>query len=162
VFDLKIEVDDPNNDDWVVTGAELGASNDAAFRLSTTATTPNQYATFVAAPWTSVPGTPTADLAGAYDPPDPNEVFTTTALNLGWYDTAESNDGPATVMRLVIDVSEVDGADVSGGFGSVYFSTTGPANKDDILVADLASGTSTVDLAPALRPYSGEFYVIRE
>jgi hypothetical protein len=162
VFDLKIEVDDPNNDDWLVTGAVLDASNDATFLLSTTATTPNQYATFVAAPWTSVPGTPTADLAGAYDPPDPNEVFTTTALNLGWYDTAESNDGPATVMRLVIDVSEVDGADVSGGFGSVYFSTTGPANKDDILVADLASGTSTVDLAPALRPYSGEFYVIRE
>jgi hypothetical protein len=124
----------------VVTGAVLDASNDATFRLSTTATTPDQYATFVAAPWTSLPGSATAEVVGAYDPADPNGVFTTTDINLGWYDNVSSNDGPATVMRLVIDVSEVDGADVSGGFGSVYFSTTGPAQQGDILVADLASG----------------------
>jgi hypothetical protein len=41
-------------------------------------------------------------------------------------------------------------------------SNDGPANKDDILVADLASGTSTADLAPALKSYAGEFYVIGE
>ncbi len=159
VFDLKIEVGDPNKDDWIVTGAVLDASNDATFRLSTTATTPDQYATFVAAPWTSLPGSATADVVGAYDPPDPNEVFTTTDINLGWYDRVSSNDGPATVMRLVIDVSEVEGADVSEGFGSVYFSTGGPTQQEDILVADLASGTSTADLAPALKSLSGEFYV---
>ena len=162
VFDLKIEVGDPNKDDWIVTGAVLDASNDATFRLSTTATTPNQYATFVAAPWTSLPGSATADVVGAYDPPDPNEVFTTTDINLGWYDRVSSNDGPATVMRIVIDVSEVDGADVSKGFGSVYFSTSGPTQQEDILVADLASGTSTAYLAPALKSYSGEFYVMGE
>jgi hypothetical protein len=75
---------------------------------------------------------------------------------------AQWSDGPGTVMRLVIDVGELDGADVSAGFASAYFSTTGPANKDDILVADLASGTSTADLAPALKSYSGEFYVLGE
>ena len=61
-------------------------------------------------------------------------------------------------MRIVIDVSEVSGADVSEGFGRVYFSTTGPAGKADILVADLASGTATADLAPALKSLSGNFY----
>lgn len=160
VFDLKIEVSQPSTDDWLVSGAALTADNDATFRLSTYPTTPNQYATFVAAPWTTLPGSSTANVAGTYDPADPNAVFTTSEANLGWYDTdTASNDGPATVMRIVIDVSEVDGADVSGGFGSVYFSTTGPANKDDILVAELASGTGT-KLTEDLKTYGGEFYVI--
>jgi hypothetical protein len=96
---------------------------------------------------------------GAYDPPDPNSVFTTTAVNLGWYNTGNSNDGPATVMRLVIDVSEVDGADVSGGFGSVYFSNTGPHTGRDILVADLASATGTKRTVSYLKPLAGNFYV---
>jgi len=162
VFDLKIEVDDPNSDDWVVTGAVLEADNDATFRLSTTSTTPDQYATFVAAPWTSVPGSATAAVAGAYDPADPNEVFTTTDINLGWYDSAESNDGPATVMRIVIDVSEVSNADVSAGFGSVYFTTTGPTRPSDIFLADLTAEVSTADSAPAMESLSGEFYVKRD
>lgn len=159
VFDLKIEVNDPNNDDWVVTGAALEADNGATFRLSSTPTTPDQYATFVAAPWTSVPGSATATVAGTYDPPDPNEVFTARNINLGWYDSVESSDGPATVMRIVIDVSEVTGADVSEGFGSVYFSTTGPVKPSDIFLADLAAGTSTAESAPTMESLSGEFYV---
>jgi hypothetical protein len=140
-----------------VTGAVLDASNDATFRLSTSATTPDKYATFVAAPWTTVPGSATANLAGAYDPPDPNEVFTTTDINVGWYDTAESHDGPAAVMRIVIDVSEVEGADVSSGFGSVYFGAK--VGKSDILVADLASGTYTAESAPNAELLSGNFWV---
>ena len=157
VFDLKIEVLDPNNDDWVVTGAALRTYNDAAFRLSTSETTPDQYATFVAAPWTSVPGSATANLAGAYDPPNPSGKFITTGINLGWYDTAESHDGPATVMRIVIDVSEVEGADVSEGFGSVYFGNK--IGEDDILVGDLASGTYTAESAPDAESLSGSFWV---
>ena len=152
-------MNDPNSDDWVVTGAVLDASNDAEFRLSLAATYPNQYAIFVAAPWTTLPALPNASVVGAYDPPDPDEVFTTTDVNLGWYDTAESNDGPATVMRLVIDVSDVEGADVSEGFGSVYFSTTGKKDKDDILVTDFDSGTYTAESAPGLKSLSGNFYV---
>ncbi len=77
----------------------------------------------------------------------------------GWYDGVSSHDGPATVMRLVIDVSEVDGADVSEGFGSVYFSTTGKIGKTDILVADLDSGTCTSDSAPSEESLSGSFWV---
>jgi hypothetical protein len=161
VFDLKIEVNDPK-DDWLVGGAVLDADNDATFRLSSSATTPDQYATFVAAPWTSVPGSATASLAGAYDPPDPDCEFTTTGINLGWYDTSESNDGPATVMRLVIDVSEVEGADVSEGFGSLYFSTTGPAAQADILVAELTWVTGTGKTTPDSKGLSGNFYVTGE
>jgi hypothetical protein len=159
VFDLKIEVDDPNNDDWVVTGAVLEASNQATFRLSTMSTTPDEYATFVAAPWSVVPGSATANLAGAYEPADPLEVFTATNINLGWWDLAESEDGPATVMRIVIDVSQVAKADVSGGFGSVYFSNNGPAKRTDILVAGFTSGIYTAQLVPDVESLSGEFYV---
>jgi hypothetical protein len=42
-------------------------------------------------------------------------VFDSSAVNLDWFDLVESEDGPAAVMRLVIDVSQVDGADVSAG-----------------------------------------------
>ena len=99
-------------------------------------------------------------MAGAYDPPDPDAVFTTTELNLGWYDTdTDSDDGPAAVMRLVIDVSEVDGADVSEGFGSVYFSTSGPAEVGDIRVAQLSWGTATIQTVPDLKSLIGNFYV---
>jgi hypothetical protein len=159
VFDLKIEINEPSTDDWIVNGAALTADNDATFRLSTYPTTPNQYATFIAAPWTSIPGSSTANVAGTYDPADPDTIFTTGAVNLGWYDTnTASNDGPATVMRIVIDVSDVPDADVSGGFGSVYFSTSGPKDEDDILVAELNSGTGT-KLSNGLETYGGSFYV---
>ena len=159
VFDLQIEVDDPNTDDWVATGADLESDNDAEFRLSIAAAYPSQYATFVSAPWTTLPGSATANIAGAYDPPDPNEAFTTTDINIGWYDNVSSNDGPATVMRIVIDVGDVTDADVSEGFGSVYFSTSGPTGKDDILVATLSSETATAESAPGMKSFSGNFYV---
>ena len=159
VFDLQIEVDDPNTDDWVATGADLESDNDAEFRLSIAAAYPSQYATFVSAPWTTLPGSATANIAGAYDPPDPNEAFTTTDINIGWYDNVSSNDGPGTVMRIVIDVSDVTGADVSTGFGSVYFSQSGPTGKDDILVATLSSETATAESAPGMKSFSGNFYV---
>jgi hypothetical protein len=137
-------------------------NHDASFRLSTYPNTPNTYATFVAAPWVTknVPSSSTASVAGTYDPSDPDAIFTTSEINLGWYDTnAASSDGPGSVMRIVIDVSDVDGADVSGGFGSVYFSTTGPASEDDILVAELNSGTSTKLISGGLKTFWGEFYV---
>jgi hypothetical protein len=46
--------------------------------------------------------------------------------------------------------------------GLFHFSTSGPAQQGDILLADLASGTSTAHLAPALKSCSGEFYVLAE
>ncbi len=159
VFDLKIEVDDPNDDDWIVSGAVLEASNDAEFRLSAAATTPNQYATFVAAPWTSLPGSSTANVAGAYDPADPDEIFEVDEINIGWYDTStSSHDGPATVMRIVIDVSDVSGADVSSGFGAVYFAKA-KKNASDILVAELDAGACTADASGSMDTYYGSFFV---
>ncbi len=159
VFDLKVEVNDPNND-WTATGAVLPARNAATFRLSTSPTTPDAYATFVGAPWTTIPSGPGAtQVIGAYQPPDLTYEFETTAINIGWYDTVDSENGPAAVMHLVIDVSAVEGADTSGGFGSVYFSQTGPANPEDILVADVESETGHCFGGCNMHPLSGNFYV---
>jgi len=60
-------------------------------------------AAFIAAPWTTLPGGPTASVAGAYDPADASSEFTTTALNLAWYDIGNSNDGPAARVSWTID-----------------------------------------------------------
>jgi hypothetical protein len=89
---MKVEVPDPN-DDWVATGAVLTAENDATFRLSLGPTWPDEYGSFVSAPWTTLPASPTANLIGAYLPPDPTYVFTTGGINLGWYDSANSLNG---------------------------------------------------------------------
>jgi hypothetical protein len=159
IHDIKVEILDPNDDDWTITGALVEADNDATFRLSTGVTTPNAYATFVAAPWTTLPGGSTATVAGDYDPADTSYTFTTTEVNVAWFDLAESNDGPGVVLRLVIDVSEVDGADVSTGFGSVYFSQSGPTGKTDILVAELTSETASALSEGDLLALSGNFYV---
>jgi hypothetical protein len=35
-------------------------------------------------------------------------------------------------LRLVLDVSDVSGAGASGGFGSVYFSSSGPTSGGDM------------------------------
>jgi hypothetical protein len=156
---MRIEVFDPN-DDWVVSGALLDAYNSATFRLSSAPLEPDAYATFVAAPWVEVPSSPNgASLAGAYLPADPTYEFEETGINIAWFDTQDSHDGPATVLRLVIDVSEVEGADVSGGFGSVYFSQSGPAEPGDILVAGLQSESGCRYGGSALVPLSGKFYV---
>ena len=53
----------------------------------------------------------------------------------------------------------VPGADVSGGFGSVYFSQAGPKAQKDILVAELDSGTGSAVNGSSLVAFSGEFYV---
>jgi hypothetical protein len=159
IFDLKVEVNDPNND-WTATGAVLQARNSATFRLSTTPTTPDAYATFVGAPWTTIPSGPGAtQVIGAYEPPDLTYEFETSGINIGWFDTVDSENGPAAVMRLVIDVSEVEGADTSGGFGSVYFSKTGPVNPEDILVADVQSETGHCFGGCDMHPLNGSFYV---
>ena len=60
-------------------------------------------------------------------------------------------------MRIVLDVSDVDGADVSNGFGSVYFSTTGPIGRNDIRIATLQ--TETGSTADATTTFDGYFYV---
>jgi hypothetical protein len=63
------------------------------------------------------------------------------------------------VLRLVIDVSAVEGADVSGGFGSVYFSQSGPANPGHILVAFFQSESGCRYGGMTLVPLNGKFYV---
>ncbi len=77
-----------------------------------------------------------------------------------WYDSnPSSNDGPAAIFRLTIDVSGVSGADTSGGFGAVYFSTSGPAEVGDIKVADFTlCATHTYEFG-TLTVLEGAFYV---
>ena len=163
VFDMLIEVADPN-DDWTTAGAVVTAANGAAFRLAGKPTSIEPYATFV-----SPPRDPDADeererdsgaeVIGAYLPPAGEYVFDAGAVNLDWFDLVESEDGPAAVMRLAIDVSQVDGADVSEGFGSVYFSQSGPASAGDIKVADFSSAVSTRSAGSAMSTLAGELFV---
>ena len=158
VFDYKIQVNSAG-DDWIAAGVDVDAANSATFRLSVGTTVADQYATFVSAPWTTLPvGSSGANVVGSYDPAG-TSVFSTSDLNLAYCDTTDSLDGPATIMRLVIGVSNISGADVSSGFGSVYFSTTGKIGKDDILVATLSSITGTADTDGDMESLSGNFYV---
>jgi hypothetical protein len=154
-------MDDPN-DDWTMSGVAAAVRHGAEFRLSSKPTEPDAYASFVTSPLATidyVDSLPETRLAGGYNPASAEGDFATEALNLAWFDTESSHDGPATVMRLVIDVGDVEGADTSGGFGSVYFSQTGPADESDIKVAELQSATGTRAGGSGFAPLGGTFYV---
>jgi hypothetical protein len=72
------------------------------------------------------------------------------------------DDGPAAILRVTIDVSGVSGvsgADTSGGFGSVYFSTRGPVHVNHIKVADFTLLATHTYQKGSLETLSGEFYV---
>lgn len=56
-------------------------------------------------------------------------------------------------------MSGVAGADTSGGFGSVYFSQSGPTSGGDIKVADFNSAASVSSTEEALYQHNGAFYV---
>ncbi len=175
VFDLIIEVDQ-SSDDWTAGGAYVTAENKAALRIApynpsdpnsapepTGSGEPNKYVCFVGVPKAvNVAGrftTPGASYAGGYDTPS-TLTYTTAALDMGWYHlSGTSNDGPAAIARVVIDVSGVAGADTSGGFGSVYFSQSGPTSGGDIKVADFSSAASVSSTEEALYQHNGAFYV---
>jgi len=63
-------------------------------------------------------------------------------------------------MRLTFDVSGVSGADTSGGLGSVYYSTTGPANVNDIKIADFHASAYHVAGGGTPEESEGAFYVV--
>jgi hypothetical protein len=140
----------------VVVQAEKGA----VFRLAAEPTVLDPLASFVRAPEAGDGDTPDAGafVAGAFAPVSPAYDFEPVLINLCWFDRVDSFDGPAPIMRLVIDVSGVPGADTSGGFGSVYFSQSGPLELADILVAELQSATGT-SADGGLSVLTGRFYV---
>ncbi|MCA9243015.1 MAG: hypothetical protein KDA32_03600 [Phycisphaerales bacterium] len=178
VFDVFVEIGDPNNDDWTSHGAIVETTNGATLRLAMFADPndpnnpvlpepnstgePDKYVCFVGVPkpvnssgrFTN----PGANYAGGYtggvDP-----TYTSSAMDVAWFDNVTSNDGPAAVMRIVIDVSGVSGADTSGGFGSVYFSTSGPITGGDIEVATLQTECGVLSEGSNLTGLSGSFYV---
>ncbi|MCA9244771.1 MAG: hypothetical protein KDA32_12485 [Phycisphaerales bacterium] len=174
VFDLLITVSDPN-DDWTSNGATVDTLNGATLRLApydpndpnsdpepTGAGEPNKYVCFVGVPkGVNVNGRfniPGASYAGGFNGGD-EFTYTTTEFDVAWFDTSgTSNDGPAVVMRIVIDVSGVSGADTSSGSGSVYYSETGPATAGDIEVATFAAATGVDSLGATLTTISGSFY----
>ena len=179
VFDALIEIDE-EDDDWTVSGTVITATNGAAFRLAPVdpntdvpipgSSEPDKYATFFSVPKNvntngrfNNPMGDDGAIAGACHPIAPDYTFTTTSITACWYDKdGDSNDGPAAVLRVVIDVSGVSGADTSGGFGSVYFSTSGPTGGGDIMVADFGLATAHAAEGGELATVMGAFYVTGE
>lgn len=169
VFDVLVQINTAD-DDWIGSGVVAAAVNDAAFRLvpnagnppTPGAAAPDKYATFYSVPYAVNANNrfnnpfPSGGIVGKYDPTGTLATYTTTALNAAWYDTdANSNDGPAAILRLVIDVSKVAGANTSGGLGSVYFTA---GSSSDIRLADI-----TVEVrhkyADSATITTGAFYV---
>jgi hypothetical protein len=176
VFDLLIEID-AEDDDWTTTGLCAARANGATFRLvadpndppTPGASPPGKYSTFFSVPKGVNVGSrfnnpfPTGGIAGSCHPLSGAAVYTTTTVHACWLDSdLESDDGPAAIARIVLDVSGVSGADTSGGLGSVYFSTTGPNSGSDIKVGDLHASTAHKDGGGALEELEGEFYVVGE
>ena len=161
VFDLNVTL--ASGDDWTTAGVTLTPESSAALRLATTATTVDQYATFVTTPrligTSELRSIPTTYVAGAYSPSDADAIFTAGAANLAWYDRAASHDGPATILRIVLDVSQVEDANVSSGFGSVYFTTGATRNAGDIRIATIEAQIGSTDNGDALTTLTGYFYV---
>ncbi|MCC6360949.1 MAG: hypothetical protein IT450_19590 [Phycisphaerales bacterium] len=170
VFDVFTTIND-SDDDWTGSAAHLTTSNGATFRLvpspgnppEPTSSTPDKYATFFSVPYAVNANSrfytpfPSGGIAGGSST-STSYTYSTSTVDAAWYDIdTASNDGPAAVLRVVIDVSAVSGANVTG-FGDVYF-TTGSPGSGDIKVADMTfevahkyddSGSTTI---------SGSFYV---
>ncbi len=175
VFDLLITVNE-SSDDWTSNGGNITTSNGAVLRLApydpndpnsdpepTGAGEPNRYVCFVGVPKPVSAGLrftlPGASYAGGFNGGD-EFTYTTNEFDVAWFDTSgTSHDGPAAVMRIVIDVSGVSGADTSSGFGSVYYSETGPAAAGDIEVATFEAATGVASLGGTLTTISGTLYV---
>jgi hypothetical protein len=149
VFDALVTIG-TGADDWVGSGTLVTAANGATLRLvpgagtipTPTSSIPEKYATFFSVPYAVDDSDrfdspfPTGGMAGKYSGTGAR-TYTSSSISAIWYDTdGSSDDGPAAVFRLVINVSGVTGADTSGGFGSVYWSTTG-GGGGDIKVADM-------------------------
>lgn len=150
VFDVLCTIAE-SADDWTGSGVTVTVANGATLRLVPNAgnpptpgdSIPEKYTTFFGEPRAvNYSGRftnplPNGAIVGKYDTGTGAYTYTSTAINAAWYDmNASSNDGPAAVFRIVINVSGVNGADTSGGLGSVYF-TTGSPGSGDIKVADM-------------------------
>lgn len=150
VFDVFCTIAE-SADDWTGSGVTVTVANGATLRLVPNAgnpptpgdSIPEKYTTFFGEPRAvNYSGRftnplPNGAIVGKYDTGTGAYTYTSTAINAAWYDmNASSNDGPAAVFRIVINVSGVNGADTSGGLGSVYF-TTGSPGSGDIKVADM-------------------------
>lgn len=149
VFDVFCTIAE-SADDWIGSGVTVTVANGATLRLVPNAGNPPTPGDSIPEKYTTFFGEPRAvTYSGRFTNPLPNGAiagkytgagaftYTSTAINAAWYDNnPTSNDGPAAVLRIVINVSGVSGADTSGGLGSVYF-TTGSPGSGDIKVADM-------------------------
>ena len=59
----------------------------------------------------------------------------------------------------MLDVSQVEDADVSGGFGSLHFTTTAARSTGDVRIATLEAKIGFTANGNALTPFDGYFYV---
>lgn len=171
VFDVFCTIAE-SGDDWITSGVSLTAANSATFRLVPSAgnpptpgdSVPEKYTSFFSEPRgvdASIRFTnPLANgaIAGKYTGGTGAYTYSSTAINAGWYDNTSSNDGPAAVFRVVINVSSVSGANTGGGLGSVYF-TTGSPGSGDIKVADMTFEIGHKYANTASTVTVGAFYV---
>lgn len=134
--------------------------------LAPRSTQPEKYSTFFSVPCSNANANarfdtpfPTGAIAGKYASGTGAYTYTDTSVSTSWYDMAVSSDGPAAIMRIVIDVADVTGADTSSGFGSVYFSTTGLASVTDIEVADITVNVTHAYADSGSSSLTGSFYV---
>lgn len=171
VFDVMVTMAD-TGDDWIGGGVTLARANGAVFRLVPnasvppvpTSATPQKYTTFFSQPSSvnanSRFNTPfsTGGIAGKHSAAAAAYTYSGTAIDAAWYDMAESSDGPAAVLRIVIDVFKVEGKNTSGGFGSVYF-TAGSPGAGDIKVADMTFDVGHKYVDSGSTTLTGSFYV---
>ena len=172
VFDVLVTINE-SADDWTGSGVRVTNANSAVFRLVPSpgnppvpgSTVPEKYATFFSVPYAVNASSrftspfPTGGIAGRFTSSASGYTYTTSTLDAAWYDfTSSSNDGPAAVFRLVIDVENVSGADTSGGLGSVYW-TTGSPGSGDIKVADMTFDVTHRYADSGASSVTGSFYV---
>ncbi|MFN0135557.1 MAG: hypothetical protein ACKVS9_05495 [Phycisphaerae bacterium] len=127
---------------------------------------PEKYSTFFSVPYSNANANarfdtpfPTGAIAGKYASGTGAYSYTDTSVSASWYEMAVSSDGPAAIMRIAIDVTDVTGTDTGSGFGSVYFSTTGPTNVTDIEVADITVKVTHAYADSGSSSLTGSFYV---
>lgn len=174
VFDAIVTIS-TGADDWAGSGVSVTAANGATFRLVPSpgnppvpgSSVPDKYATFFSVPYAVNMSNrftspfPSGGIAGEYNPTQTQYIYDTDEIDAAWYDiNSSSNDGPAAVFRLVINVDSVTGANTGGGFGSVYWVASGGSpGSGDIKVADMTFDVDHVYGDSGASSVTGSFYV---
>lgn len=129
---------------WTAAGVDVQTRSGAALVLASSPDDNDPLRTHLQTPRTGATETNAGVyVVGAFEPAEAVAVWTVDAINAVW--TAETfNDGdlsgPSRIARLVLDLTHVAGASSAR---ALYFSEVGPANPQDVCVAELNIRTHT-------------------